>query len=175
MPIDSHGVRTVDAGVRKDPYKRRVSVIVIRPGMLTTVQDTGRWGYQARGVPVAGPMDPVSHRIANALVGNARDAALLEITLLGPELAFEDERIAAVAGAEFELSIDGHRVSVGHTVHGAGRVAAACASASAAAVPRAYLAVVGRDRGGCPTLGSRATHLGEPRWAASTVARWSPA
>ena len=51
------------------------SVRVIRGGMLTTIQDSGRWGYQSRGVPVAGPMDPVSHRLANALVGNDRGAA----------------------------------------------------------------------------------------------------
>src|SRR5580765_8225723 len=82
-------------------------VRVIRGGMLTTIQDTGRWGFQSRGVPVAGPMDPVAHRLANALVGNGRDAALLEITLLGPELEFEDERLIAVAGADFELVLDG--------------------------------------------------------------------
>ncbi len=46
------------------------SVRVLRPGLLTTVQDRGRWGLQARGVPPAGPMDPWSHRLANALVGN---------------------------------------------------------------------------------------------------------
>jgi antagonist of KipI len=40
---------------------------VIKAGMLTTIQDRGRWGLQSRGVPVAGPMDPVSHRIANTL------------------------------------------------------------------------------------------------------------
>ena len=62
------------------------SVRVIRGGMLTTIQDSGRWGYQSRGVPVAGPMDPLSHRLANALVGNDRRAATLEVTLLGPEL-----------------------------------------------------------------------------------------
>jgi len=86
------------------------AVSVIKPGMLTTIQDVGRWGFQSRGVPVAGPMDPVSHRLANALVGNGRDAALLEVTLLGPELEFEDERLVAVAGAEFELSLDGRHV-----------------------------------------------------------------
>ena len=80
----------------------QASVSVIKPGMLTTVQDMGRWGFQARGVPVAGPMDPVSHRLANALVGNGRDAALLEVTLLGPELEFEDERLVAVTGADFD-------------------------------------------------------------------------
>jgi antagonist of KipI len=85
----------------------QASVSVVKPGMLTTVQDAGRWGFQARGVPVAGPMDPVSHRLANALVGNDRTAALLEVTLLGPELEFGDERLVAVAGAEFELTVDG--------------------------------------------------------------------
>src|SRR5207244_6556024 len=81
-------------------------LIVVKAGMLTTVQDLGRWGLQAEGVPVAGPMDPWSHRVANALVGNHREAATLEITLLGPELEFDDERLAAVSGAEFDLSVD---------------------------------------------------------------------
>src|SRR5262245_32326248 len=74
--------------------------------MLTTIQDTGRWGYQAQGVPVAGPMDPVSHRLANALIGNDSRAATLEVTLLGPELEFESERLVAIAGAEFEITVD---------------------------------------------------------------------
>jgi antagonist of KipI len=131
-------------------------VTVIKPGMLTTVQDTGRWGFQARGVPVAGPMDPVSHRVANALVGNARDAALLEITLLGPELEFEDERVVAVAGAEFALSIDGHRVSsdTPFTVPAGSRLRFGERRQGA----RAYLAVSG-GIAVAPTLGSRATHL----------------
>ena len=44
-----------------------MALIVIRPGMLTTVQDLGRWGWQGSGVPVAGPMDAYSHRLANRL------------------------------------------------------------------------------------------------------------
>src|SRR5688500_12962609 len=80
---------------------------VIAPGMLTTIQDQGRWGWQSRGVPVAGPMDPYSHRLANALVGNQPDRAALEVTLVGPEVEFQDERIAAVTGAEFEIALDG--------------------------------------------------------------------
>ena len=75
--------------------------------MLTTIQDRGRWGWQAQGVPVAGPMDPCAHRLANALVGNGRDAATLEVTLMGPELEFDDERMVAVTGAEFEVMLDG--------------------------------------------------------------------
>src|SRR4030095_13359660 len=87
-------------------------VRVIKPGMLTTIQDRGRWGLQSRGVPVAGPMDSVSHRLANALVGNAADAAGLEITLLGPELEFEVERVIAVAGADFDMTLDSKPVAV---------------------------------------------------------------
>lgn len=132
------------------------SVRVIRGGMLTTIQDSGRWGYQSRGVPVAGPMDPVSHRLANALVGNDRGAATLEVTLLGPELEFEDERVVAVTGADFEITLDGKPVLAGapfmvsaesHLRFGPRRRGA-----------RAYLAI----RGGVavpPVLGSRATHL----------------
>ena len=86
------------------------SILVARPGMLTTIQDRGRWGLQSRGVPVAGPMDLCSHRVANAMVGNDDAAATLEVTLLGPELEFEDERLVAVAGAQFELSVDGRPV-----------------------------------------------------------------
>jgi allophanate hydrolase subunit 2 len=83
------------------------SIHVIRPGLLTTVQDLGRWGFQSQGVPVAGPMDPFSHRLANALVGNPREAAALEITLIGPELEFESDCVAAIGGAEFVVTLGG--------------------------------------------------------------------
>jgi antagonist of KipI len=133
-----------------------LSVRVIKPGMLTTIQDAGRWGFQDRGVPVAGPMDPVSHRLANALVGNGREAAALEVTLLGPELEFEDERLVAVAGAEFAITLDGKSVpysapfivSAGsHLRFGERRRGA-----------RAYVAISG-GIAVAPMLGSRSTHL----------------
>src|SRR6185436_7842389 len=126
-----------------------VRVRVNRAGLLTTVQDLGRWRYQAMGVPVAGPMDIYSHRLANAMVGNSEGAATLEVTLAGPELEFDDERDVAVTGAEFEgvprevFRVDaGQRVVFGQRIRGA----------------RAYVAV----SGGIETpkvLGSRATHL----------------
>ena len=56
------------------------------PGLLTTVQDGGRYGCQHLGVPVAGPMDAVSYRVANAAVGNPPSSAALEVTLVGPEI-----------------------------------------------------------------------------------------
>jgi antagonist of KipI len=129
---------------------------VARPGWLTTVQDSGRWGFQALGVPVAGAMDPYSHRLANATAGNLADAATLEVTLVGPELVFEDERLVAIAGALFEMALDGQPaptarafvVSAGATLRFGRRLRGT----------RAYLAVAG----GIATpraLGSRATHL----------------
>lgn len=130
---------------------------IVKPGLLTTVQDLGRWSHQAAGVPVAGPMDAFSHRLANHLVGNAPDAATLEVTLIGPDVVVDAQTTLVVTGAEFDLTCDGAAVSVGtsfavtpgQTVRfGRRRLGA-----------RAYLAVAG---GGVLTprvLGSRATHL----------------
>jgi antagonist of KipI len=129
---------------------------VIRPGLLTTVQDLGRWGHQATGVPVAGPMDTLSHRLANLLVGNPQGAATLEVTLIGPELEFEAPAMMAVCGAEFELTCDGEALSMGvsYQLERGARVQFGRRRAGA----RAYLAI----RGGIqtpPVLGSRATHV----------------
>jgi antagonist of KipI len=135
---------------------RGAAVFVIKPGMLTTVQDAGRWGYQSRGVPVAGPMDPISHRLANALVGNDPAAALLEVTLIGPELEFEDERLVAVAGADYDLSLDDRQVPshAPFTVSAGSRLRFGARRLGA----RAYLAVSGGINVP-PMLGSRSTHL----------------
>ena len=86
------------------------ALTIVRPGMLTTVQDLGRWGYQHLGVPVAGPMDWYSHRVANRLVGNPDDAAGLEVTLLGPEVATNADVVCAVAGAAFELACENRAI-----------------------------------------------------------------
>ena len=131
-------------------------ILVVKPGMLTTVQDLGRWGLQSRGVPVAGPMDPWSHRLANALVGNDGAAATLEITLLGPELEFEDERLAAVAGAEFEIVVDGRQApwNTPFLVPGGSRLRFGRREQGV----RAYLAIAG-GIAVPPVLGSRATHV----------------
>jgi antagonist of KipI len=116
-------------------------VHVLRPGLQTTVQDLGRVGRQDRGIAVAGAMDPFAHRLANALVGNARGAATLEITAAGPELGFDDERVVAVAGARFTLSVDGVNVPAGRSfvVPAGGRLTFGDRATGA----RAYLAVQG--------------------------------
>jgi biotin-dependent carboxylase-like uncharacterized protein len=129
---------------------------VLSPGLHTTVQDSGRWGFQSAGVPVAGPMDPFAHRLANALAGNPRDAATLEVTLVGPTLRLTDRRLVAVAGARFDLSLDDERVPAAMPlVMRAGSILRFGTRRSGA---RAYVAV----NGGFDlpqTLGSRATHV----------------
>jgi antagonist of KipI len=90
-----------------------MSLLVIRPGMLTTIQDLGRWGYQHHGVPVAGPMDSYSHRLANQLLGNDAAAAALEITLIGPELEASEATTCVVQGARFAATVNGRPVDVG--------------------------------------------------------------
>jgi antagonist of KipI len=132
------------------------TLAVLKAGMLTTVQDLGRYGYQGVGVPVAGPMDWYSHRLANRLVGNERTAAALEVTLLGPELLAEGDAMCALAGADFEITIDGRTVRSHEpfVIAGGARLRIGPRRAGA----RATLAV----RGGFelpPTLGSRATHV----------------
>jgi antagonist of KipI len=79
-----------------------MEVNVIRAGMLTTVQDLGRRGHLAEGVPFGGAADPFALRVANLLVGNAEDAPALEVTLTGPELEFPEAAWIAVCGARFE-------------------------------------------------------------------------
>jgi antagonist of KipI len=129
---------------------------VVKPGMLTTVQDLGRKGYQGLGVPVAGPMDWYSHRLANQRVANDLMAAALEVTLIGPELVSDADVVMTVAGAEFAITIDGQPVESGipFVLRSGSRVRFGARRRGA----RASLAV----KGGFdvpPTLGSRATHL----------------
>ncbi|MEW6319774.1 MAG: biotin-dependent carboxyltransferase family protein [Acidobacteriota bacterium] len=130
---------------------------IVRPGLLTTVQDAGRWGHQALGVPVAGPMDPFSHRLANLLVGNPHGAATLEITLIGPELECDAQTTMVVTGADFDVLVDGVVVPSATTfsVEPGTRVRFGRRAAGA----RAYLAVAGGGILTAPVLGSRATHL----------------
>ena len=129
---------------------------VIAPGMLTTVQDLGRWGFQSSGVSVAGPMDAYAHRLANALVGNAAEGATLEVTLTGPELECDDERVIAVSGAAFEITADERPVPLDTAVELRPRSRLKFGRRLAGA--RAYLGVAGGID--VPrVLGSRATHL----------------
>lgn len=76
-------------------------------GMQTTVQDLGRIGFQKYGVVVAGAMDPYALRMANLLVGNKEHAPALEITLMGPEILFEENAVISICGGDLTPELDG--------------------------------------------------------------------
>ena len=88
------------------------SIKVKKGGFLTTVQDLGRIGYQKFGMPVAGAMDNFSYRVANFLVGNKENEAVLEATLLGPELEFDCDISFAVTGANMKPALNGKEISM---------------------------------------------------------------
>ncbi len=134
----------------------RTDIEVLEPGLLTSVQDRGRFGHAALGVGHAGPMDRVCARLANALVGNPENAALLEITLAGPHLRFNQDAVIALTGADFDAHIDDQplltwrlqTVSTGSTV----------AIAAARRGTLGYLAIAG-GIAVTPVLGSAATDI----------------
>lgn len=84
-----------------------MSIQVMTPGALTTVQDLGRSGYQAFGVPVSGVMDPRGMRLANILCDNPENEAVLECTLLGPALKFTADNVIALTGGDLGATLDG--------------------------------------------------------------------
>lgn len=129
---------------------------VMEPGLLTTVQDLGRRGYERFGVPVAGAMDGYALRAANGLVGNPWGAAGLEMTIAGPKLQATQNCLIAVTGGDLSLHVQGRRMPLwtalyvrrGWTISFKGRQSGC----------RAYLAVAGGIA--VPlVMGSRATYL----------------
>jgi antagonist of KipI len=133
-----------------------MSIEVIRPGLSTTIQDIGRYGYQKHGVIVSGAMDPIALRIANLLVGNAESAAGLEVTLVGPKLRFHKDLLISICGGNLSPSIAGKAIPLwrpiwvrGGSTLDFGRSAKGC---------RAYISVAGGID--VPeVLGSQSTYL----------------
>jgi antagonist of KipI len=119
--------------------------------MLTTVQDLGRFGWAHHGVSASGAADPLALRAANLLVGNAENAAALEMTLIGAEIAFDDDAMIALTGSDMGGGIPFWQpvaIRAGETLR--------CGATLAGA--RAYLAV----RGGIAarkTMGSASVHV----------------
>lgn len=132
------------------------NIQVLQPGLFTTVQDLGRPGYRQAGISVTGVMDPVSAKIANWLVGNEASEAVLEITIMGPVLAFDAPQVIALTGADLAAQINGAPISpwTSYAVH-AGDVLSFLGPKVGV---RAYLAVSGGIQ--VPeVLGSRSTHV----------------
>jgi antagonist of KipI len=133
-----------------------MTIRVIRPGLFTTVQDSGRWGWQRYGVAVGGPMDRRSHRIANLLVGNTDLDAALEIAVQGPRLHFERESVVAVCGGQMSVTVDKHPIPMWRPVYLPTNSVVDCGTIDLGC--RAYLAVAGGFD--VPVvLGSRSTYV----------------
>lgn len=129
---------------------------VLNPGLLTTVQDEGRFGYQAYGMPVAGAMDGYAYAVANILAGNAAGAAALEMTIAGGAYLFREGAYVSICGADMGASLDGKplRNWSGFFVQAGSRLTFGTVLKGA----RAYLAV----RGGIQVplvMGSRSTYV----------------
>lgn len=79
---------------------------IINPGLFTTLQDSGRFGFESLGVPTSGAMDEFAFKVANILVGNKASESVLEITLLGPTIEFLDECLISVTGANMQPKLN---------------------------------------------------------------------
>ena len=103
-------------------YRPR-TIRVLAGGAMTTVQDyPGRVGYWNVGVPPSGPMDALSFRLGNRLLGNEAGAAGLEFTAVGPTLLFNTPARICLAGADFAARLDGEPIACHHPVEiGAGQ------------------------------------------------------
>lgn len=96
-----------------------MGISIVNGGLLTTVQDAGRKGYQSSGFGVSGVMDQRSYQIANMLLSNDPEEAVLEATVMGPEILFREDNLFAVTGGDFASMLDGkpidnYAVYLGH-------------------------------------------------------------
>ncbi len=132
------------------------TVIVHTAGLLTTVQDRGRYGYQRFGMPVSGAMDVFSLELANLLVGNDPGDACLEATISGPELEFTGATWIAITGADMDPHLNGQDIPMNTAIDvrpgdrlGFRGLRSGC---------RAYIAFAG-GIAVPPVMGSRSTYL----------------
>jgi len=133
-----------------------MSLNIISPGPLTTVQDLGRIGYMAYGFSQSGVMDQRSAKTANILVGNDEGEAVLEMTMAGIRASFDEDNIIAVTGADFSPKINGKPVNMYCAV--SVRAGDELSLSAAKNGCRAYLSVAGGFD--IPeVMGSRSTNL----------------
>ena len=95
----------------------RPGMTVVQPGFMTTIQDFGRFGYQASGVSVSGAMDLEAMACANLLVGNRSTLACMEVTFAGPIIRFDASMAIAITGADLSPTINGGKVEMNRTLY----------------------------------------------------------
>ena len=141
-------------------------VEVIKAGLFDTIQDQGRMGMQAYGVPYSGPMDAYTATLGNAILGNAKEAAVMECTILGPQLKFQTPTRICITGALMQPRLNGiviknNRVILvqKNDILSFGRLEYGC---------RSYISVLGGFRTKL-VLGSRSLYQGiTPRFKLAT-------
>ncbi|KAA9028371.1 5-oxoprolinase subunit C family protein [Niallia endozanthoxylica] len=116
-------------------------ITITKPGLLSTIQDLGRFGYQKYGVITSGAMDSLSHRLANILVGNEENKPTIEMTLLGPTMQFQQDSLIAICGGDMNPAIQNRPVRMWRPV--LVRKGAQLTFGQAKSGCRAYLAVAG--------------------------------
>lgn len=154
----SSGATVSSGGTAKggDPVGPASAAEVVRPGALTTVQDSGRRGFAHLGVPASGALDPAAYARANRLVGNAGTVAALESTFDGVALRFEEPAVVAVTGARATIRVDGRPAPWSMPIFVAAGSVVDVGTAEVGV--RCYVAVAGGFEVP-PTLGSRSTDL----------------
>ena len=94
-----------------------MNITIINPGLLTTIQDLGRSGYQKYGVIVSGAMDTYAMRLSNIIVGNEENEGVLEITLVGPSLKLEKGTLFSIIGGDFAPTINEKKIPSGRPIY----------------------------------------------------------
>ncbi|HVU18694.1 MAG TPA: biotin-dependent carboxyltransferase family protein [Candidatus Didemnitutus sp.] len=165
-----------------------MTLTVLKPGLLTTVQDQGRPGLQAQGIPVGGAVDAFAARVANALVGNDDGSAVLEMVLQGAQLRADQDTLVALCGAGLGLAVNGVemlsdrpvRVRAGEIISGIARATGARACLAVAGgidVPRVFGSrstyVRGRMGGfeGRPLIAGDVVPVGKPSELSGALAK----
>ncbi|WP_316791145.1 biotin-dependent carboxyltransferase family protein [Pedobacter frigoris] len=133
-----------------------MGIRILKPGLLSTIQDMGRHGHQKCGMVVSGAMDILALKIGNLLLGNSPAEAALECTLSGPELIFERDQLIAITGGNLSPQIDGVPLTMWKPVYV--RAGAKLSFGKALSGCRTYLSVY-RGFDVSEVLGSKSTYL----------------
>jgi len=89
------------------------SITILKPGLYSSIQDKGRWGYAHLGIPESGAMDKKAFYKVNQILNNKMNAAVLEFTMVGPTLRFETTTFFAISGGAVTAFLDKHQLKMG--------------------------------------------------------------
>jgi len=133
------------------------TLVVLEPGLFSTIQDLGRPGHARLGVSAAGAADPIALRLANRLAGNDDGAPAIEMTLQGGSFRFEWDTIMATGGADMEATLDGRALPPWTAARAGAGTTLRCGGARRGA---RTIVAVGGGVAVQPVLGSASTHVG---------------